>query len=584
MHRPDKTQLAQTLEEMGTLLEIRGDNPFKVQAYYRAARIVAGLDGDLREWVDSGRLRSLPGIGATLFEKIREWVHTGRLEAYERLCQEIPPSLLDLVRVPGLGSRKVRTLYEHLGITTLGELAYACQENRLAGLPGFGKKTQERIQAGLQYLERTRGQHLFAQVWPEALALLEQVQTLPGVLRAELAGSLRRRKEVIRDLDLVVAATSQGSVLQAFRGLPQVEAVLLQGEVRTRVRFTSGLEADLLVVPEASFAPALLHATGSADHNAQLRARARTRGLHLNEYGLFQGDHPIPCATEAEVYAALGLPEIPPELREGRGEIEAAEAGQLPDLIQREALRGIFHVHTTYSDGSASLEAMVARAREMGFAYIGISDHSQSAHYARGLSVDRIRAQHREIEALQQRYPEIRIFKGIESDILPDGSLDYPDEVLASFDFVIASVHSHLRMSREEMTRRVLRALSHPATTMLGHPTGRLLLSREEMGLDLETVLQAAARYGVVVELNANPYRLDLDWRWCQRARTLGVRVSINPDAHHLEGLEEVSYGIGIARKGWLESHQVFNTWDPESIQSWFQRRKDRTRRPSFPP
>ncbi len=548
------------LSDIATLLELKGDNPFKIRAYEQGVRIVEGLGDQLEPLVREGRLHEHKGIGPALSEKITELVKTGRLAYYDDLRREFPSTIFDLLKIPGLGPKKVRRLYQTLGVRSLGELEYACVENRLLTLDGFGEKSQAKILDGIQQLKRHQGHFLFSDAMTAAEHLIAALQPSPNVIRISIAGSLRRRKETVKDIDLLISSDSPAAVMARFIALPGVTDVIAHGDTKSSVRLAEGLQADLRVVTDKEFPCALHHFTGSKEHNTALRGLAKAQGLKMNEYGLFRGNELIPCSTEADLFAALGMDEIPPELRENLGEIEAAQARQLPELIAEGDIQGVFHAHTTESDGRHSLEEMVRAAKTLGYRYLGISDHSRSAHYANGLSIERVLAQQRAIDEIQQRHPEITLFKGIESDILADGSLDYPDEVLNSFDFVIASVHSRLGMTEEEMTDRIVTAISHPAVTILGHPTGRLLLSREGYHLNLGKVLDAAHAHNVAVELNANPHRLDLDWRFCKDARDRGVTLSINPDAHSTEGLADTRYGVGIARKGWLTRDDVFNT------------------------
>jgi DNA polymerase (family 10) len=555
-----KQEVSEILDEIATLLELKGENPFKSRAYSNASRTIAGLDIDLAEAVRSGALKEVKGIGAALFEKITELVTTGKLAYYEELKASVPDGLLEMLRIPGLGPKRVRVIFDQLGISTLGELEYACNENRLLKLDGFGPKMQEKILQGIRYVRKQKGLFHYSVAAKEAALLFKILKAHKSVKRIAVAGSLRRRKEVVKDIDLLVSADRSGPVMEAFTTLPDVEEVIAKGETKSSVRLKSGINADLRVVSDAEFPYALHHFTGSKEHNVAMRGRAQRLGFKMNEYGLFKGGKPIACKDEKEIFAKLGLDFIPPELREDMGEIAAAERKQLPELIEEGDIKGIFHNHTVYSDGNATLKEMVEAARSAGYEYIGISDHSRSAHYANGLEIERVHKQQKEIDALQKNYKDLMIFKGIECDILPDGSLDYPDEVLASFDFVIVSVHSKFNMTEAEMTSRILRAIQNRHVTILGHPTGRLLLTRESYPVDMPKILRAAADHGVVIELNANPLRLDLDWRLGPLAIEKGVKVSINPDAHSVDGIGDVPYGVGIARKAWLTKEAVFNT------------------------
>jgi len=555
-----KQEVSEILDEIGTLLELKGENPFKSRAYANASRTIAALEMDLDEAVRTGALKEVKGIGAALFEKITELVTTGKLAYFEELKAAVPAGLLEMIRIPGLGPKRARLIHDQLGISTIGELEYACNENRLLKLEGFGPRMQEKILQGIQYVRKQKGQFHYPVAADEAEKLYDALKAHKAVERIAVAGSLRRKKEVVKDIDLLVSAERSEPVMEAFTALPEVEEVVAKGETKSSVRLKSGINADLRVVSEAEFPYALHHFTGSKEHNIAMRGRAQRLGFKMNEYGLFQGEKLVPCKNEEEIFSKLGLAYIPPELREDMGEIAAAESKKLPKLVEEKDIKGIFHNHTVYSDGSATLEAMVEAARSAGYEYIGISDHSRSAQYAHGLEIERVREQQGKIDALQKKYKDITIFKGTECDILPDGSLDYPDDVLASFDFVIVSIHSKFKMTEAGMTARILKAIQNPYVTILAHPTGRLLLTREAYPVDMPKIIRAAGDHGVVIELNANPMRLDLDWRLGPTALEMGVPVSINPDAHSVEGVRDVRYGVGIARKGWLTRESVFNT------------------------
>lgn len=570
----DKLAVAHILEEVGTLQELAGANPFKSRAYHNAARTVRSLSEDLSELVASGELSRIKGIGASLAEQISTLVREGRLPLHRELLTAFPPGFLDLLQVPGLGPKKLKILFEVLGIESVGELEYACQENRLLELEGFGAKTQQNLLDGIASLKRFQGRFLLSEGVTTGRELQAAIADFPEVREVALAGSLRRRRETVKEIELVVASEKPGRVMRRFVELPGVEKIIAQGPSKSSVLLKNGLHVDLRCVAPEEFASALFHFTGSREHNSAVRGLAKKQGLKLNEYGLFRGQERLAAASEEELYRTLGLNWIPPELREDRGELLAAAQGQLPQLVGSDDLQGVFHVHTTASDGSATLQDLVAAARQRGWRYLGICDHSRSAAYAHGLEIERVRAQWREIEALNAELVDFKIFKGIESDILADGRLDYPEEILAGFDFVIASIHSRFKLGREEQTERLLRAAANPFTTMLGHLTGRLLLARDGYQVDAEAVLAAAVAHGVILELNANPHRLDLDWRWLRRVKDLGGLVAINPDAHALAGLDDVDYGIGCARKGWLAAADVFNTRSASAVAAWFEGRK----------
>ena len=570
----DKKQVVSILEEIGMLLELKGENPFKSRAYFNAARIIDGLGTNLGELVGSGEISRIKGIGEALSQKITELVTTGHLKYYEGLRASFPDGILAMLSIPGLGPKKLKTLYEELGIATIADLKKACEDDQLLTLDGFGKKSQEKILQGIQSLQKHHDQHLTSIALDHGQKLLEALDKHPSILRLSLAGSLRRQKETVKDIDMVASAQDVGSVMDFFVTLPQVESVIASGETESRVLLKSGINADLRLVSDSQFPYALHHFTGSSEHNTAMRTRAKAQSMKMNEYGLFRAEAFVPCRDEAQIFKRLGLEYIPPELREDMGEIEAAESGKLPRLIELQDLKGIFHVHTSYSDGVATLEEMALAARNLGYQYLGISDHSQSAFYARGLKVEEVLRQHKEIDSLNERLKPFRILKGIESDILADGSLDYPDEVLARFDFVIAAIHSRFTMSQEQMTDRICRALQSKFVTMLAHPTGRLLLSREPYALDVNRVIEVAAANQVIIEINSHPQRLDLDWRLLKYAKSLGLMTSINPDAHDIEGFEDMRFGVGVARKGWLEPGDVLNAHTLLQVLDHLRRRK----------
>ena len=561
------------LEEIAALLEIKDENPFKVRAYYNAAKVLSAAD-NLDELIAGRRLKEVKGIGDALAAKIQEYAETGRMAYYEELTREIPESLLELLQIPNLGPKKIKVLYETLGITNVGELEYACKENRLANLHGFGAKTQEKILKGIEFVKKHKGEFLLGDVYPLAMRIREGFEGLVAPGFAEVCGSIRRHKEVVHDLDILVAGDYPAALSRHFASMPDVEEIIAEGDTKTSCRLSSGVEADLRVVGAESWACALVYFTGSKEHNVKLRGIAKKKGYKLNEYGLFPVDEerPVPLATEEEVYNFFGLAYIPPELREDMGEIEAAQAGTLPNLVTLRDIRGTFHVHTERSDGVDPLPRIVEGAKRLGYSYVGITDHSKSAYYAGGLKRDDVLGQWEEIDRLNAADDGFRIFKGIESDILPDGSLDYDDELLEGFDFIIVSVHSSFGMKREDMERRLIRAMAQPLPIILGHPTGRLLLSRDGYDIDMHTIIDAAAEHHAIIELNASPYRLDIDWRYLRYAKEKGVLISINPDAHAVAGLSEVAYGVGIARKGWQEKDDILNTRDAAEVSEVFRR------------
>jgi len=560
------SQIAAALDEIGTLLELKGENPFRTNAYHAASRAIDQLSTDVAAAVRAGNLGRIPGVGETLKEKIEALVNTGRIPQLEELRAATQPRLLQMLRLPGMGPKKVRALADQ-GVVDLDALRLACTEGRIAKMKGFGAKTQQNLLDGLAFLERVGGRVRIDVADELACPIVEMLRSFDGVKRAEACGSLRRRKETIGDLDFLVSCDKVGPIMDAFASLPSVVQVVARGDTLTSVLLAIGdgptastIRADLRVVEDALFPYALHHFTGSKDHNVAMRGRAQDRELKLSEYGLVGKKQDAKCKTEEDIFRALELEYIPPELRENGGEIAAAETGTLPELVNIDQIRGVFHNHTTASDGSNSLEEMALAAKALGFEYLGIADHSQSLTVARGLTPERVRQQHIEIDALNKKLKGIHIFKGIECDILGDGALDYDDDVLASFDYVVASVHTLFGLSREDMTARIIKAVQHPRVSMLGHSTGRLLLQRDGYSVDLNAVLMSAAQAGTMIEINAQPKRLDLDWIHCRRAKELGITLVINPDAHSTEELALYRYGVDVARRGWLTAKDVFNT------------------------
>jgi DNA polymerase (family 10) len=568
MLQKSKEDVIELFESIARLLELKGENVFKVRAYTNAARALETFSGDLEAVIEGERLGEVAGVGKALEEKIIEFVSTGRLPYYETLKAEFPEGLFAMFELQGLGPKKIKVLWEQLGVTTVEQLEGACCDGRVADLKGFGAKSAANILSAIEARKKYAGSFRFGDIASEAEQLLEQLKNLPGVLHATIAGSYRRRKETVHDLDFLVAARSSGPVSDFFVTHAAVESVLARGETKSSVRLRSGIQADLRVVSPSQYPSALNYFTGSKEHNIALRSRALSRGWTLNEYRLAPDEkskvaaQPIPpIYSEEDLYRALDLDYIEPELREDRGEVEAASEHRLPRLVKLENLRGTFHNHTTASDGRSTLEEMAEAARELGLQYLGISDHSVSSFQARGLDADRLLKQVAEIKDLNKQYaPDFRLFAGVECDILKDGSLDYPDEVLAQLDYVVASVHASFTLPQKEMTSRIIRAMNNPYVTMLGHLSGRLLLSRDAYAVDVPAIIEAAAETRTVIELNANPRRLDMDWRWWPQAIAKGVLCSINPDAHHVSQLHYLWNGIGIARKGWLRARDVINT------------------------
>ncbi len=567
-----RSDVVEILDEIAVLLELKGESGFRVRAYGSAARAIEQFEGDFDQIVEAGRLQELKGVGEAIAKKVETLCKEGSLPYHRELKASVPPGLLEMLEIPSLGGKKVHRLYEELGLQTIPELEAACREGKVASLKGFGQKTAEKILSGIANRQAYGARHLRARVEEVTEAILQGLRGLAGVRSADAAGSYRRRRETVGDLDFLVASSEPESVMDWFVSVEGVTEVTAHGTTKSSIRLEGGLQADLRVVPEEQYVFALHHFTGSKDHNVQMRQRALRHGYSLSEWGIEVKEKGKPEASgihdEAALFRFLGLSYVPPELREGRGEVEAAEEGSLPKLICSADLKGAFHNHTRASDGKASLEEMAEVAAVLGWEYIGIADHSKASFQANGLDEARVEEQMKQIDALNAsgRF-SVHIFKGIECDILKDGLLDLEDEVLAKLDYVVASVHSSFSLSEEEMTKRLIRAMEHPSTTMLGHLTGRLLLRREGYAVDTRRIVDAAVANRVMIELNANPHRLDMDWRHWKRARDAGVLCVINPDAHWTDGLKDVRYGVEIARKGWLGPEDVVNTKGLEAMQ-----------------
>jgi len=582
----DKNQVAQVLEDVASLLELKeGSNPFEVRAYENAARAVSALDGDIEQLTREGKLKGVPGLGSTIVKRIEELVNSGQMALHDELVATTPQVKLEMRRIPGVGPKKINAMYNQLHINSIEELEQACKEDKVAALPGFGKKTQDKILQGLAFLAQHSGRFLYPVAEEEAERVREVLAAIPEIVRLQVAGSLRRRRETIGDIDIVASVaddlgdTTRRKIMDIFTSQPTVQAITGKGETKSSVVLKSGINMDLRVVNDSQFPYTLHHFTGSKEHHIPLRRRALSMNMTINDYGLFRGKEPhlelIPCKDEADIYAALGMAYIEPELREDTGEIEAAIHGTLPTLVHVSDLRGVLHAHSTWSDGQNTIREMVEACIARGYAYLGLTDHSKLAAYAGGLNEDALRRQGEEIDRLNKEFAgRIHILKGTECDILRDGALDFSDETLASLDFVVASIHSLFNLSQEEQTQRMLRAISNPYVDIIGHPTGRILLEREGYSLDIEAVIDAAAEHGVCIEINAHPSRLDLDWRYLHRARDKGIKIPVNPDAHSMDGLDVMRYGINIARKGWLRPGDVLNTLSTEAIQAFFRRRR----------
>ncbi len=572
----DRHAAALVLNDIGTLLELQGEDRFRAQAFRAAARALDAVEGELEALVRDGGLEALPGLGPATAGVVRDLVEHGESSMHRRLRQRTPSGLVEMLAVPGLGARRIHLLHEALGVDTLEDLERAAQEGSIAALAGFGARSQAQILAGVGFVRGTAGRVRQPEAFRLSAWLIGHLEGLDAVRRVQLAGALRRRMETVAGVDVVVETRAPDVVVKALLELPGASGARRTGPASAAARFSDGVELRLSCAAPESFAAAWIYATGNEAHVKALEERARSRGLELSAAGLVRAGEPVPLEDELQLYQALGLAWLAPELREGTDEVARAAGGGLPDLVDGRQLHGCFHCHTTYSDGKATVHEMAGAARARGWRYLGIADHSRAAGYAGGLTPEEIERQHGEIDAWNEAHGEdLWLFKGIEADILPDGTLDYADEgdLLDRFDYVVGSIHSGFGRSGREMTARVLRALEDPRLTFLGHPTGRLLLSREGYPLDVEAVLEAAARLRAGIEINADPHRLDLDWRWWRRAAGLGVRCAINPDAHSTAGLDNVEYGVGMARKGWLQHQDVVNAWDLVSVQQFFHAR-----------
>jgi len=574
----DKKDIVEVLERIGTMMEIKGENPFKVRAYFSGARTLQTMEEDLGTVIEEERLGDVPGIGKALTEKIETLFATGELKFYDDLIASVPSGLLDLLEVPGLGGKKIKALHEQLEIDSIESLTEACNEGKVAELKGFGEKTQEKILSGIKNREAYSARHLWWKARKVADRILPGLEGLPQVERVEAAGSLRRGMETVGDLDFLVASSEPAPIMEWFTSMEGIAEVTAHGDTKSSVRLEDGMQADLRVVPGEQFFFALHHFTGSKDHNVRMRQKALTLGLSLSEWGLRPEEEkdssrkagPVEANCEEDIFKALGLQYVPPALREGMGEVEAAERNELPELLEYSDLKGCFHNHTTASDGRNTLEEMAAEADARGWEYLGIADHSKSSFQANGLDEERLA---RQVEAIRELNDSgkfrCRVFAGSEVDVLSGGKLDFEDSVLESLDYVVASVHNGLTQDEETMTARIITALEHPRVTMFGHLSARLLLRREPSRMNVAKIIDAAIANGKILELNANPMRLDLDWRHWRRAAEKGLLCCINPDAHAVEQFDYQLAGVHAARKGWLTAENVLNTRTLEEIHAY---------------
>ena len=567
----DKDKVAEVLVSIGTLLELKGENPFKTRAYENAARSIEALSEPLDKLVAENRLGEVKGIGEGIQKKITELVTTGRLQYYEDLKAATPPGLVAMLDIPGLGPKKIKALHDELGIESVEALEKACKDGKIAGLKGFGEKTQTNILEGINRRRAYASRHLISEALERAEPLLDALRSHPDVIRCSAAGSLRRHREVIGDIDLLASSKKPAAVIEFFASQPGIVKVLAKGETKSSVLLEGGIQSDLRVVSDSEYASALMYFTGSKDHNIVMRQRAIDRGLRLNEYGLFRSKEEtrdpkllVKCRTEEDIFEKLGLRYIPPEMREDMGEIALAEKGSLPRLLEWTDLKGSLHNHSTWSDGHQRPEEIAKEMRQLGLAYWGVTDHSKAAFQANGLDAPRVRQQLKEIASinamLEKEGTDFRLLTGTEVDILINGKLDFPNDLLAELDVVIASIHAGFTQSEAETTKRLIGAAENPYVHMLGHLTGRLLLEREPYKVDHRAVIDACAETGTWIELNAHPMRFDMDWRWWPYAKSKGVKCAINVDGHRREDAAFLRLGAGIARKGWLTKDDVLNT------------------------
>lgn len=559
-------EIAGMLRELAGLLEINGENRYRVRAYYNASRKIMESSEDLKKLAKEGRLKEIPGIGEGIAATIREIFENGYCPPLEEIKGELPTGVLELIQIPGLGPKRAHQLFYELGIQDVADFKRALEQGRIRKLKGFGPKTEENLLKALQEYERYREAILLFQALNYSEEILNYLRKGKDVIRVARSGSLRRQKELIGDLDILVASKNNKGVMEYFTAWPGVQEVLLQGESKTSIITDEQVQVDLRVVSEEEFPAALQYFTGSKEHNLRLRERAKKFGLKLNEYGLFEGEKRLKLEREADIYQALELDYIIPELREDRGEIAAAARGNLPESVSLEDIRGDLHMHSRFSDGAHTIEEMVEAARARGYQYLAITDHSQSLRVAHGMTPETLEEEMKEIDRLQEKYDDITILKGIEVDIDYDGSLDYSDEVLSRLDLVIASIHTGFNQDREQITTRIIKAMENPYVNIIAHPQGRILKRRRAYDLDLERIIKKAAETGTCLEINASPYRLDLDDLSVKRAREEGVKIAINTDSHHINEFADMALGVAVARRGWLEKDDIINTMEIDEL------------------
>lgn len=572
----DKKEIIRTLEEISSLLELRGEDRFKISAYSRAARSISRTTSDVVSMIEKGEARKIPGVGDALSKKLTELVQTGKLAYLQELKASFPDGLTGLFDIPGLGPNKVRTLYEEIDVKSISELEYACNENRLVSLKGFGKKTQDKVLGEIRKLKMNSEYRLLSVAHETAGRISAYLEKLSGVERYQFTGSYRRRREIVHDIDCVINFRSgeRDKLFAALKKLKPVKEVKDVQDDLVSVVWDNGMSVEFIIVNKAEYPYAVLNSTGSKEFFVKLKEYASSRGYNLGVREMKKGRDKVRFESEEEIFGEIGLQFVPPELREDGEAVTAASKGEIPELVKVEDIVGLFHVHTNWSDGADSLEDMVASARRLGFQYMGLSDHSKSAFYANGLDEKRLKEQSEAVDALNATQDGFHVFKGSEVDILADGKLDFSDAALKKLDFSVGSVHSKLSMKKDEATKRLTTALKNAQLTFLGHMTGRLLLGRDGYELDVDDIIKSAARYGKVIEINANPHRLDMDWRYLKKAKEAGVKFSINPDAHSMAGLSDFVYGVFIARKGWLTKNDLLNTMNIDEVNKFLKNAK----------
>lgn len=565
-------ELTDLFEKMADILELKGENPFKISAYRKASRILGDLTQDIEEITEKGELKKIPGIGEGMAQKIEEYLKTGKVSKFEEIRRGVSDELIAIMDIPGMGPKTLAMLHKEKGINNFSQLEKALSDGALLGLFGMGEKKVENIKRGIQLLKQSKGRMNLGVAFPAARRIVDTLRQKTGSKKIEWAGSLRRMKENIGDIDILATGPDKEKILQVFTHLPEVKEVLASGETKASVIVEGGTQIDLRVVEEDSYGAALQYFTGSKGHNIHLRGIAKAKGIKINEYGAFKGEKKIAGKEEKDIYRSLGMDWIEPELREDRGEIEAAQKGRLPKLLQESEIKGDLHVHSKWSDGVFSIEEMAKAAQKRGYQYVAICDHSKSLKIAHGLDESRLLKQIEEIDCINEKFEGFQILKGTEVDILSDGRLDFSEKILEKLDFVVAAIHSGFKQDRGKMTKRIIQALENPHIHILAHPSGRLLGARDPYEVEMDELMEAAKKYGKALEINAYFERLDLDDIHCRKAKEMGIRVGIGTDSHHLDQMWMMSLGVAVARRGWLETNDVLNTMSLEEILKWCHR------------